>query len=210
MTKEEADAIIDSALLSAQNGGATAPPSSTASGTTEESGAIPGPLPTDGTVTAPPPLTKEEKESARIRKAQEDLLGKEQAKAIADEQSRQKARQATVMGIAEKYLARGKNAANTANVKIGGIPTPGNLVVPFLLLLLFFFILITYNGNTRFQWAWLVLTNNASVSATSQTGNSTSTNTPHFGGGPDNTQAVLVSAATLTAHKGSGMYGSPF
>lgn len=203
MTTQEADAIIDSALLTKQTGtgGGTTVPSDA------ESGLQPGPLPTDDTPKAPPP-PKETKEQEKIRKAQEDLLGKEEARRIADEQEAERRRQQTIQGVAEKVGNAFKGAASTANIKIAGIPTPGNLVVPLMLLLLFFFILITYGGNTRMQWAWLTLTNNAYITPTEQSGNSTSEATTG-NGGPD-TQSILASQVSVTSHQGSGMYGSPF
>lgn len=197
MTIQEADAIIDSALLTKQTGASS-------STTTTESGLQPGPLPTDETPKAPPP-PKETKEQEKIRKAQEDLLGEKEAKRIADEQEAERKRLATIQGAAERAGNALKGAASTASVKIAGIPTPGNLVVPLFLLIFFFFILITYGGNTRLQWLWLVLTNNAYITPTDQT--SSTATTGHSG--PD-TQSVLASQVTMTSHQGSGMYGSPF
>lgn len=203
MTTQDADSIINNALASQNTAGGAA------TTVLPESVLMPGPLPTDvsaADATAAKPT--ESKEDAKIRKAQEDLLGKEAAKKLQDEQEAEAERQKTLIGLAERALQSGKDAASTANVKIGGIPTPGNLVVPLVLLMLFFFILITFNGHTRLQWAWLVLTNNAYITPSIQTGQTTGQT---GNSGPDiPTTESAMSAINVASARGSGMYGEPY
>jgi hypothetical protein len=197
LTSEDANAIIDNALLNAQQG---IPSTGQVPG---ESGVFPGPLPTDAPIDEN--LTPEQKQARhdqeKIKDAQGDMLGEEQAAALAEEQAKQAEREKTLIGIGEKLLNQSKAAASGAGVKIAGIPTPGNLVTPLTLLVLFFFILILYNGHTRLQWLWLVLTNNAYVSTNAPGGGT-------GGGPPVPAQEMLIGAiASLPAFTPTGMSG---
>lgn len=164
MDTSTANSIIDSALLNAQTG------TDSGTGTSpNESGVLPGPLPSDDTVVDESTLTPEQKqardEQEKIRKAREDMLGEEAAKAQEEEERKQAEREKTLIGIGEKLLNQSKATATGAGVKIANIPTPGNITVPLTLLVIFFIALITYAGHTRLQWIWLVLTSNAYVGA---------------------------------------------
>ncbi len=200
MTSAEASSIIDNALL-AQNANATVADPAT------ESGIMPGPLPTDVSADDATKKPIESKEDAKIRQAQQDLLGKEAAQKLQDEQEAEAERQKTLIGLAERAWQSGKDAANTANIRIGGIPTPGNLVVPLVLLLFFVFILITFNGHTRLQWLWLVLTNNAYITPSIQTGQADGQT---GNGGPDTTVEGVMNTITVASHTGGGIYGEPY
>ena len=205
LSSADATAIIDGALLDAQNSDAGAP-------TTPEMGPGPNPIiPTAEPIApAPPELTKEElaalKEQQKVDKAQEDLLGKEQAEALRKEQADKERKEATLLGALEKYLASGKQAAQGAGLKIANIPTPGDIIVPLSLLIIFFFLLVTFSGNTRAQWFWLVLTGNAYVSGSLQSGSSGTGTTGHSG---KDASTLLVDIAPVYTYKGGGM-GSPF
>ncbi len=176
ISSADASSIIDSALADAQSGGKAA------AGTPANPILLPSGDAADPIAPPPDASTPEQKkeaaEQAKIRKAREDLLGKEEADRLAEEEAKQAAHEATLMGIAEKLANAGKSTANNASVKIGAIPTPGNVGFPLVLLAIFFFILITYNGNTRLQWLWLVLTNNAYISASQGASTSSTSSGP--------------------------------
>ncbi len=193
LSVQDANTIIDQALLNAQSGPSAAP------------APIADPLlltPTTGPGPAPGPdqqkLTEEEK---KIAKAQEDLLGKEAAEQQRKEEAERKAREATLIGLAQKLVDKSQAAGDQANERIGNVPTPGSIAVPLILLLLFFFILIGFNGHTRLQWLWLVLTNNAHVGSITDTGTST-------GSGPSAIPATGGFAFDIPAPKPStnGVY----
>lgn len=201
MDATQASTIIDSALLGASQGvplSESLPPG--------ENPVVPGPLPTDEPVTDADKETPEQKkareEQEKIEEAQDELLGKEEAEALREEERQREEREKTLIGLADKALQASKGAASSAGTRIGNLPTPGNLGFPLTLLILFFFILITYAGRSRLQWIGLVLTNNAYVT-TSVQGNGTG------GGAPVPAQETLV-GAIAPAISSSGMYGSPF
>lgn len=110
-----------------------------------------------------PEEKKQEAEQAKIRKHQEALLGKEQAEALEEARKKDEARKKSIEGIADALMDKASEATGAAQVKIASIPTPLDIWFPLVLLILFFFILILYNGHTRLQWLWLVLTGNASL-----------------------------------------------
>ncbi len=181
MSSADATAIIDSALLDAQTTG------SLPTGT-DESILSPGPLPIETEAATPkaddekltPEQEKQKAADEKLRKAKEDMLGKEQAEALRKEQEAEEERQKTLTGALERFLSSGKDKADGVSTKIASLPTPGNIAVPLVVLLVFFFILIQYGNNTRLQWLWLVLTNNAYISASLQN------TTPGTGGGQPN------------------------
>lgn len=198
ISSADATAIIDSALLDAQSGNTT--PVAVHDATL---------LPDTTNPSAPPP-PDETPEQAQLRHAREDMLGKEQADALAQEEAEQAAREATLLGVAEKYLNASKAKASDANVKIGNVPTPGSISTPLILLCIFFFILIQFNGNTRAQWAWKVLTNNAFISA-SQGASSQSSSQQSSGPNyiPATTQPVPLEVP-VPSFSSNGFYGSPY
>ena len=162
MDTATADSVIDAALASADtNATQPAPDQST----------IPMPYEDQSA----PPTPTQTADQRKIAAAQEQLIGKEAADQLTKEQEEQAAREATLIGQAEKLLNSGKSSASAAGVKLSNIPTPGDLTVPLVLLVVFFFILITYNGNTRFQWLWLVLTGNAYVTTSAPNNQGSST-----------------------------------
>lgn len=202
ISSADASAIIDQALLGANAGKAITGPAP------DTTALAPGPLPTD----APeddeqltPKQRKARAEAEQLRQAQEDMLGKEAAQRLADEQAAQEAREKTLLGAAEKLASAGKASARKTGDRIASLPTPGNLMVPLILLLAFFFILVTYNGSTRLQWLWLVLTNNAYVTPSAQGASAPSTLQPTGGSGPG--PLVLALPASFSP---SGMGGNPY
>jgi hypothetical protein len=208
ITSADATAIIDSALLNAQNG---TPDATTKPISNETSGLQPGPLPTDEPTSddednLTPDQKKERADQEKIRKAQEDMLGEEQAKALAEEQRKQEERNKTLIGVADNLLKSSKSKASAVGTKVGNLPTPGNITVPLTLLVLFFFILITYAGHTRLQWIWLTLTGNAYVSGSEQT----SSNTGTGGGPPIPDQEVLIGAILPTPPANGMAGGNPY
>jgi len=202
LTTEDADAIIDAALLGPNQGKAIPNPDST--------GLPPGVglyTPLDEQAPPPPELTKDQQ---KIQQAQADMLGKEAAAALAKEQADQRAREQTLIGQAEKLLNKSKAAAGSAGGQIAKLPTPGNLALPLVLLALFFFILLQFNGNTRLQWLWLVVTGNAYVTDTSQTSQAQSTPSTGSGGGPGALIAPDLPFAVLHLPSSNGMYGEAY
>lgn len=203
MTANDASIIIDSALLGAQNG---VPLSESLP--TGENPIQPGPLPTDEPVTDEDKETSEQRKTReaqeKINQAQDDMLGKEEAETLREEERQREEREKTLLGLADKALQASKGAASSAGTKIANVPTPGSLGFPLVLLILFFFILITYAGRTRLQWLGLVLTNNAYVTTGEQ-------GTGVGGGPPAPAQETLVGALSVAPSiSGSGMYGSPY
>lgn len=159
----------------------------------------------------PPPETADER---KIREAQEDLLGKEEAERLAKEEAERQAKEATLLGQANKLLNSGKSTASKTGDWLGKVPTPGDLTVPLIILGILFLLLVTYNGQTRFQWLWLVLTGNASVVTTlpgTGEGPPAKTKTPpagqSSGKGPP-PPAFQFDALALPAFSINGTYGS--
>ena len=153
---------------------------------------------------------KESKSDARIRQKQEELLGKEEAERLEEEQRRAEQRRKTLIGIGEGLLDQGRETGGNVSGWLARVPTPGSLWFPLALLLIFFFILITYGGHTRLQWAWLVLTGNASFNlggsgeiAPAQSGDT---------GQPTSSSQVSTSSAATGSVSASGvpMIGHPF
>ncbi len=218
MSSADATAIIDSALLNAQTTG------SLPTGT-DESILSPGPLPIETEDAMPKSddekLTPEQKKQKaadekqkaadeKLRKAKEDMLGKEQAEALRKAQEEEEERQKTLTGTLEKFLASGKQKSDGVSAKIASLPTPGNIAVPLVVLLVFFFILIQYGNNTRLQWLWLVLTNNAYISASLQNATAGATG----GGQPNPVQEAPPIMLTLPTFRiaqfAAGGIGEPY
>ncbi len=200
MDTTTADSVIDAALADAQT--QTLP-------TTSDQGTIPMPY---ADTTRPTPTQTADQQ--KIAQAQEQLIGKEAAAQLAKEQEEQAAREATLLGQAEKLLNTGKSSASAAGVKLSNIPTPGDLTVPLVLLIVFFFILITYNGNTRFGWLWLVLTGNAYVNTAPNQGTGGTPPPPasgSSGGSGKDTPSFQYETLSLPNFNVNGNYGgNPF
>lgn len=47
--------------------------------------------------------------------------------------------------------------------RLEGVPIPGGLAVPLVILIILFLLLLPVNGHTRIMWLWLALTNNAEI-----------------------------------------------
>ncbi len=175
---------------------------------------------------APPPsaATKEQKEEAAAReaarsrltkeqedilKAQEKLLGKEEADRLRREQEEHAAKSALVKN-AELTVKNAKGIIHGADVGIGSLPQPGSIIFPLVVLLLFFFILIKVGAYSRLQWLWLVLTNNAQVGARQVA--ITTTETPETGryntttGQGGSNDVVASSAIFYPLLPANGMY----
>ena len=186
-----------------------------------KSGFVPGPLPIDDTghdyaddsEEGDKARTAEQlkvfQEEEKLRLAQDEMLGKEQADAVRQEEKERAEHEKTLLGAAEKFLASGKATAQGASLKIGNLPTPGSIIVPLAFLALFFFILLTFNGNTRMQWLWLVLTNNAYI-----TPSQTNLSPGGTGGGPPNpvqeTNVQMLAIPIAPRVSSNGMYGSAY
>lgn len=48
-------------------------------------------------------------------------------------------------------------------VWFGGLPTPGSLIFPTMVLLVFLLLIMKTNGKSRWEWLWEVMTGNATV-----------------------------------------------
>lgn len=173
--------------------------------------ALPGATP-DYDTKAPPPPPESAKERA-IRKAQEELLGKENAERLREEQRKQEERKRTLLGIAEGIADSGRESGGRIAGRLAQLPTPGSLWFPLALLLLFFFILILYNGHTRLQWLWLVLTGNASFNLGGQ-GQLTPQQSGDVGrtGTPAPSQTTAANQPVVSSLSPSGVHpmGEPF
>ena len=193
LSSADATAIIDQALLDAQNGGTPATPDVD---------------PLLLTSPAEPPDEDEPETSEddqKIEKAKDDLLGKEAADALRKEEAERQAREATLIGAAQRLIDKSKAASGRASERIATFPTPGSIMLPLVLLALFFFILITFNGRTRLHWIWLVLTNNAHVTPGAS-------NTAGSGPSAIPARSPDIPTIDVPAFKpnSNGMYGSPF
>lgn len=201
LSSADANAIIDQALLDAQSGGQPSPQ------TPADSTLLLSVNPDDQSDQDDQAGEKLSKEDEKLAKAQDDMLGKEAAEALRKAEAEQRAREATLIGTAQRLLDNSKSRAAAVNDGIGNIPKPGSIAVPLVLLALFFFILVSFNGHTRLQWLWLVLTNNAHVTGTtSSTTGSGPSAIPATPGGVD------LSALAVPAFKPSsnGVYGGSF
>jgi hypothetical protein len=172
-------AVIDQTLIDSQR----EPEKSNAVDDNLKSTVIAAPVPDEDEDTQP--LTADEQQ---IKDAQEDLLGEEEAEQQRAEIDEEIARQQTTIGkignlknqASEKY----GDYLRAGNQYVSGLPTPGGIATPLIILIIFLFILIQIGGHTRLQWLWLVLTNNAFVgggSNTSTSSTSTSTTNGAFG-----------------------------
>jgi hypothetical protein len=165
---------------------------------------------------APPPpdeeLVKGNKQLAALRKKQEELLGKQEAERLREEQRKAEERQKTLLGLAEGLRDKTSETGGKAASFLSALPTPGSLWFPLALLLIFFFILIPYGGHTRLQWAWLVLTGNASFNLTTEPRQTIAPAQSGDTGQPTPASQMSASSAATGSLSASGvpMIGHPF
>ena len=160
MSVADADSIIDTALLDANS-----PIANSDIGAGTGTGTLLPSIPLSADEEADSeeqPLSADEE---KIRQAQDNMLGQEEAEKQRREQAEIAAKEATLLGVATAYMKSAKRGADKANIRIGDIPKPTGIGVPLVMLLIFFFALITFAGKSRLQWLWYVLTNNAYVTA---------------------------------------------
>lgn len=210
MDTETADSVIDAAIAGQATSQAALGPNQ-GKAQPEDDSLLPSYTPLDEQAPPPPPESADER---KIREAQEELLGKEEAERLAKEEAERQAKEATLLGQANKLLNSGKQTASKTGNWLGNVPTPGDLTVPLIILGVLFLLLVTYNGQTRFQWLWLVLTGNANVVTTlpgTGEGPPAKTKTPpagqSSGKGPP-PPAFQFDALALPAFSINGTYGS--
>ncbi len=105
-------------------------------------------------------------EQEALLKAQAELEGEEAAEQRRQELEEEQRKSAIVKGV--QAAARDiKSSVHAADMRIGSIPTPGTIWLPLLVLLILGFVLLKYNGFSKLQWLWMVLTNNAYVGGNS-------------------------------------------
>lgn len=111
---------------------------------------------------AVPQDIEEERQSIKDMRAAQVEAARQRAE---ESEAIRKAREAVEAG--SDAVASGKqivkDTALRAGNAIGGVPIPGDLILPLSVLLIFFFILIVVNGHSRLMWLWLTLTGNASL-----------------------------------------------
>lgn len=201
MDTETADSVIDAAIAGSQ----------AAPETTDVS--------TQPTIVFAEPESTEQQpqrspEEQAIAEQQRKILGDEEAERLEKEEAERQAKEATLLGQANKLLNSGKQTATKTGNWLGNVPTPGDLTVPLIILGILFLLLVTYNGQTRFQWLWLVLTGNANVVTTlpgTGEGPPAKTKTPpaeqSSGKGPP-PPAFNFDVLALPAYSINGTYGS--
>lgn len=156
---------------------------------------VEAPAPITGAITKKP-AEKPKKEQSEEEKLKEQQQKEEQTR-FTDFRSN-----ATRTGSALSGILNG------AGVRLAGLPTPGSLMLPLIILLIFFMLLLPVNGHTRFVWLWMVLTGDASIGQTSGStpdvaggtatgtnpGGTTSIESPAL---PGNTVAILAPSSTI-------------
>lgn len=169
MGRQAAMSSINAALLQPTT---AAPSASNSSGSSAPSAphAAPG-------ITAPTPLTADEKrgfDAARITRLddekQTDKLSQQQQAAVQQELLQQQKQQDIFDKTSSSAVNSAKKIVHGAGVKLERIPTPGSIMLPLVILLVFFFLLIPVNGHTRLQWLWLVVTGNADINGSGSQG----------------------------------------
>lgn len=63
----------------------------------------------------------------------------------------------------DQAAAKLQQVVNYSKFRLEGLSMPGGLFLPIALLFLFFLALLPIGGNTRLQWLWQVITNNAAL-----------------------------------------------
>jgi hypothetical protein len=112
----------------------------------------------------PAPDKREDTTRASIREMERTQLEQEQQRR--DESSAATAARQAAQSVSDNATRIGDNVrrvAGKASAAIGGIPIPGDLITPLVILLIFFFALVVINGHTRLSWLWLVLSGNAAI-----------------------------------------------
>ena len=146
------------------------PPSTSGGGTgTSNSPAAPHAAP-GVTPAQRPKLTADEKRAIDAqRQAESDL--QRQAERI---QAQQQAQEDALVRSANATINALGGTWRGAALTLEGIPTPGSLFLPLMVLLIFFLLLLPVNGHTRLVWLWLTLTGNAQIQQSAGGGGDTS------------------------------------
>jgi hypothetical protein len=152
--------------------------------------------------------------------AAQDQLAKDQDTAAKDQAllARQQKQDNT---RAQALIKRAQGAANTAGqivkgtkIKLEGVPTPGSLMFPLLVLLFLFLILIPVNGYSRLQWLWFTVIGDAAINETAHApGNQTPQQQLPAGGQGQEAAIPLVPALSngrLPVHPETGIDVSAF
>lgn len=147
-------ATIDLALAGNLNTPAPAPED-----TTTDLEIVPG-------VAAPAPLSDKPKLSADEKRAFDATRQTEldRQKLLEQAMTAQKQEQSAFDASAKATVSAAKSIVRGTGVRLAGIPTPGGITLPLVILLVFFFMLVPVNGHTRMTWLWLVLSGNAMIS----------------------------------------------
>lgn len=120
-----------------------------------EDQALPAPHAAPGTQ-VPAPETKEQVDLDRAKIARErDQLRLEREKS---------AQKSALEERTDQAAARLQQVVNYSKFRLESVRMPGGLFLPILVLFLFFLALLPINGQTRLQWLWSVVTNNAALS----------------------------------------------
>lgn len=135
-------------------------------------------------------LKQQEQEEKRIEE-EGNLLEKARLQA--------KRRQIQAVTSTQNALRNAGNKSRDVGRFIAGIPTPGDVWVPFFILLALFLIFIPINGHTRMYWFWLVITNSARISYNGMISTITNSNS-----GPENTTGVPQSTNQNISGQSSG------
>ncbi len=148
------------------------------------------------------------KAQEEILKAQEDLLGEEEAERLRAEQEEEARKSAIVKGV-QGAVQNAQNIVRKTDLSLGKVPTPGSIALPLLSLIFLGFVLIQYNGFSKLQWLWMVLTNNAYIgggSAPTQPVQMAETIPPSGEQPPPTPQeSLLLSLGNFTSRASSGI-----
>ena len=116
------------------------------------------------------------------RQAQTDE--EKQAQNLANEQ---RANEDAFVTSSNATVSALQQIAKGTGVSLAGLPTPGSILLPLVILLVFFFLLLPVNGHTRLVWLWLTLTGNAEIGQ-----DSTSSSGAGFSGGAGGTFSATI------------------
>lgn len=87
----------------------------------------------------------------------------EEETALKQEAREEQAREDKFQQLAKTGVSAASNVVKGTGIKLAGIPTPGGILFPLVVLLVFFFLLVPVSGHTRAVWLWMVLSGNAQV-----------------------------------------------
>lgn len=107
-----------------------------------------------------PPLASLLAGRGKATESEKDAAEREQGKQDEFEQKEGNAA-GEIAGAVRKTADTASNIVRDAQVTLEGLPQPGSLALPIILLLLLFMALIPVNGYPRIYWLWLVVTQNA-------------------------------------------------